>query len=374
MGDIVEVQTYLQIVLLIMTCIPVLYWIRMKIAPVTVEKRSFSGEIPDVTVLLPMRNEKKNVNRKLESLMADIETQENCKLLVVVSGSDDSTETLVEEFLEKSIIDNSRWSVEAFAEPGKSLAINRAMEKIETEIVIMTDADANVSPGWLSAVIDRLEEESVGVVSGFELEEGTGQDYFNRYYRRNSNWLRLQESIRDSTPVMEGSLIAWKVRSLGEFSLDESLNADDSQIGLRAIREGYRSVIDGRISFRGFGAKRRTIQESIRRSQGLSRALLKNTDLAFYSGRRKSRLAILNALSLYVVFPWTSLLFSLNSIIALAMERDFSANWPLVSILLVLLMLITPQGRSLVKGAMISLIAHIQFLLGNRYNIWNPVR
>ena len=222
-------------------------------------------------------------------------------------------------------------------------------------------------------MIEALSGEEIGVVSGIEYEVDRNSEDFNTYYRRNSNFLRVMESKLDSTTVLEGSLIAWKTSALGDFQLNENMNADDAQIGLRSIRRGYRSVIDERIRFSGFDGESRSFSDSIRRSQGLSKALILNADLIFQAKGKGARM-VLNSLVLYVLFPWSIALFAVNSITALFRDPEISLNWPFFSVSIITIILISEQGRMLSKGVIISIIAHCQIVLGKSYKSWNPRR
>ena len=153
------------------------------------------------------------------------------------------------------------------------------------------------------------------------------------------------------------------------------MNADDAQIGFISIRSGHRSVVDERITFRSFEkGTQKSFRESIRRSQGLSLALLYNADLALSSPRRDSRAAIFNALFLYVIFPWIAVLFTINSIIAFSIDPIIGDNWKFVSLIAIIGLLIFRRGRFLARGIFISILAHTQALFGIRYNNWNPLR
>jgi glycosyltransferase involved in cell wall biosynthesis len=363
-----------QIAVLAVISVPVIYWIIMRVSRISggetiqTEKRDW-----EVCILLPMKNEKKNVIRKIESVIEEIISSSNTTIVVVDSGSNDGTAELAKSALEESGLNSSRWRVLSFSRPGKSVAINRAMEELDAEIIVMSDADARVYPGWFDRIIERLGDEEVGVVSGMERPFGRTTKNFTGYYREKSNFLRCQESYSGSTPVLEGSLMGWKVSALGDFRLNEGMNADDAQIGLQSIRMGYRSIVDEKISFSDFDDGGRTIGESIRRSQGLSLALLSSFDLVFLA-ERKARMAIINAIILYVIFPWMVLIFAVNSVVAFSMAPVISTNWPMLSLALMAVVLTLPQGRSVCKGVFISLVAHMQILVGRRYHSWDPVR
>ena len=367
-------QEQIQIVSVIVIFIPIIYWAKMKLS--RTEKMVFDegDRATEISILLPMRNEKKNVIRKLKSMIEEIADLENTKLYVFDSCSNDGTGDLAHEFLKLSKIPKSRWKVISLETPGKSFAINRALEIIKSDVVIMSDADALVSPGWMNNVTEALSDEDIGVVSGIEYEANRNSEDFNTYYRRNSNFLRVMESKLGSTTVLEGSLIAWKTSALGDFQLNENMNADDAQIGLRSIRRGYRSVIDERIRFRGFDEESRSFSESVRRSQGLSKALILNADLIFRAKRKGARGVVLNSLVLYVLFPWSIALFAVNSITAFFQDSAISLDWPFVSVSLITIILISGHGRMLSKGVIISIIAHCQIVLGKSYKSWNPRR
>ena len=375
MDDIVSLMGMLQILILIPISFPIVYWIIISLkTPKTdfPEDSIVSGK--NICVILPMRNESINVERKLSSVISEILPHESIEMIVADSNSSDGTREIATDFLSSSSLGSERWGIINFDALGKNIALNGVIEGLDAEIIVISDADANISPGWLKIVVSRLEEEEVGVVSGIEIEDVSESTGLFSFYRRKSNWLRICESRIDSTPVLEGSILAWKAKKFSNFTFNEKMNADDAQICFYSIRQGYRSIIDPRISFQDFERKQRTMREAIRRGQGLSLALLRNADLAIFNSRRKSKLAIINAISLYVLFPWCSLFFSLNATIAFSINPEIAYSWAGFSIGTIFLLFLTRQGRSLATGSLILIIAHIQAIFGKRYQNWEPLR
>lgn len=373
MGGVFEALEIVQIVSIVLISLPWIYWIRMSFATMDESlSKDDSLNRASVAIILPMRNEENNVKRKLESIISEIVDEERVELIVVDSNSGDRTMEIAEQILETSELGNTIWRVTRVNLPGKNLALNRTIEELSTDIIVVSDADANVSPGWLKIVRSRLADEDIGVVSG--IEEIGNFNGFSTYYRSKSNQLRIRESVIDSTPVLEGSILAWKTSALGNFKLDEKVNADDAQIGFISVRNGKRSIVDPRIKFVDFESDQRTLGEMIRRSQGLSIALIKNFDLAFRGPRKRARRAIFNALALYVLFPWSTLVFTINSIFAFSMAPEIGVTWEFFSVFSILLVLSTRPGRSLATGCMISNVAHIQAIIGKRYQNWDPAR
>lgn len=365
-----------QVVLSILIMVPISYWISMKIIGVNGEINKNMPLIErKICVILPMRNEISNVERKLTGVLDEILPHKFVSLIVADSNSYDGTREIAEKILVSSRMETSRWEIMNSEIRGKNVAINGVLSKIEADIVIISDADAEVSPGWLEKIRIRLEEDDVGVVSGIEKEDSSNVGGFNGYYRRKSNWLRIKESEIHSTPVLEGSILAWKTSALGAFRLNERMNADDAQIGFISMRCGYRSIIDERITFRSFdGSPDRTLGESVRRAQGLSIALLKNADLVISGPTRSLRVVVFNAVFLYVIFPWASFLFAINSIVSFSMNPELGNTWEFYSISCIILAILSPQGRFVSRGIAISIIAHSQALVGRRYRNWEPNR
>ena len=365
-----------QVIFSLLLLVPVFYWIMINSSkPSTPEIKEVSLAEKKICVILPMRNEISNVERKLSSMIREILPHPLVELIVADSDSDDGTKDVAKEILEESALEDYRWEIMSFDVRGKNVALNGVLKTIDSEIIVISDADAFVSPGWLEIVCSRMEEREIGVVSGIEMENLADYQGFDDYYRGKSNRLRILESGIDSTPVLEGSILAWKASALGSFRLNERMNADDAQIGFISIRRGYRAIVDQRITFRGFeGSPRRTLKESVRRAQGLSIVLIKNSYLAISSPRKSSRMAIFNALFLYIIFPWVAFLFTMNSVVAFSIDSRIGNTWESFSIFVILLTLMSRQGRFLGRGVLISIIAHIQAITGRRYQNWDPVR
>ena len=113
---------------------------------------------PSVTLLLPMRNESSNVERKiLESLSLEY-PEEKLKIIVVDSCSVDDTAIIARGLL------GGRGVVISLERPGKSLAINSALDIIDTDFFAMMDADAICPPDSLSKLIEWFADPEIGAV------------------------------------------------------------------------------------------------------------------------------------------------------------------------------------------------------------------
>ena len=75
-----------------------------------------------------------------------------------------------------------------------------------------------------------------------------------------------------------------------------------------------------------------------------------------------------------LLFLTGSAFFVINAFIAFSNNPIIGHSWEFYSIFSVLLVSIIPQGRSIIFGSAVSIIAHLQAIAGKRYNNWEPVR
>lgn len=369
------VFTAVQIGLGMLVVIPFFYWFwvfKKNSVPET-NYVKIHGDL-GTTVILPTRNEERFIQSKLETILHEVSDREDVQIIVADSDSTDNTRSISSDYLEASNLDRARWMVLNFKIRGKNAALNRCLEVVSSDIIVISDADANVRPGWLQIILERFSQPDIGVVSGIEDPESHKSGFFSSFYKKSSNKLRIKESKINSTPILEGSLLAWKTSYLTDFRLNENMNADDAQLSLAAIRNGKRSIVDGRISFTGFDDRKRSISEILRRSQGLTLALAHNWDLAIRPQNEGIRPILFNAMYLYILFPWVSLLSMFTAIFGVFYNHGSGHIFHSFIICLFILLMALKRGRALFLGISIVIICHLQLLSGKRYNRWEPVR
>ena len=364
-----------QLISSIVLFIPVyLYFNSRKTTSILEEVKAESLSKTPTSIILPMRDESSNAERIINEVIGEISEHENCEILVIDSNSSDETSEITKQTLDKSALDRKRWKIITAEKPGKSHAVNLALRICKSEIIIMIDADVTVEPGWLKKFQISLATKNVGVASGIEIRNENQGNSTRQYYRSYSNKLRSLESSHDTTPVLEGGLISWRKSALEDFLLDEGVNADDAQITFRAIRNGYRTIVNPKIVFYDKGNSKNQTLRSVRRSQGLSRVLLRNRDLCKNAPRLRARRAIFHALTLYVFFPWALFLFLVNPLVLAWSQNYVPFGLQYVSISMLSFLILTNLGRSVLWGASISLVSHSLFLLGVSFSTWTPSR
>lgn len=115
--------------------------------------------LPDITVLVCAYNEEDVVEMKMSNIRSFDYPKDKLHTVWCTDGSDDGTNTLLGRYPE----------VRVLYEPerrGKTAAMNRAMSLIETDIVVMTDANTMVNAGAIREIARLFSDESVGCVAG----------------------------------------------------------------------------------------------------------------------------------------------------------------------------------------------------------------
>jgi len=333
-----------------------------------------SNSSEKATIILPMRDEENHVKRKIFEVIEEIGEKGDVDVIVINSASVDDTSRIATNILSDSCLREKRWKVIDSKKSGKSHAINLALSETNSDLYIVMDADVTAVEGWMDKLSSYFANPEIGAISGVEGAQNAKKGGIRDNYRNNSDKIKLWESYKDSTPVLEGALMAWRKSALGDFELDEGCNADDAQISFQAIRRGFRSVVVNDLVFFDMNNNHKWNSRSIRRSQGISRVLIKNSDLIFTAKRQKVRPIIFYSVISYVIFPWTFTSFVMTSSI-MALERQFWSNDLFLPFLLMLTISVSiPIVRALLWGVSISLIAHAQFFLGKRYSNWDTSR
>jgi len=230
----------------------------------------------DLVILLPVWNEGKIIQNKLDNLARHNEIKTS--LLIIDSSSDDNTVELTNEWISKN---KSKFQsielIEMEERLGKTPAVCRALNHLSKQnfegLILMTDADATIAEGSIERMYGWFSDSTIGAVGAKAIRK-RGIDS-ERQYRDMFETIRLGESNFDSTPFLEGSCMMWRSSGLDISQLDKFSNADDAQIATAVRVSGLKSIYDDKASFSDIAPP--TIEgqrrQKIRRAQGLQNLL-----------------------------------------------------------------------------------------------------
>jgi poly-beta-1,6-N-acetyl-D-glucosamine synthase len=125
------------------------------------------AQLPQISVIVPVRNEEKNIRDLLSDLSRQNYPAHKFEVLIIDDGSEDKTTEIVANFAQNSSIAVSLLSLnnENYSSPKKA-AISFAIKKANGDIVISTDGDCRVGEDWLRYMVIPFESDKTHMVSG----------------------------------------------------------------------------------------------------------------------------------------------------------------------------------------------------------------
>ncbi len=126
---------------------------------------------PVVSVIVPARNEEENIGNCLQSLCRIDYPTRKLQIIVVDDNSEDKTASVVREYCtsEKNV-SLLTLSSDDHSGPGKISALACGYKYAEGEIIFQTDADCEVSEGWIKNMLTVFGG-NVGIVGGMILPQ-----------------------------------------------------------------------------------------------------------------------------------------------------------------------------------------------------------
>ena len=202
---------------------------------------------PSVSILVPVHNEEKTIQLKLRNLSRINYNPEKTEIVVVNDASTDKTLTEIDSFRARN--PNLGIRVVSVQEHlGKTNCLNLALKSLNSEIIVVSDADCFWSSDILARALPFMSDPTVGAVTGLEWLLNpygswvtAGEEFFDKTVQS----MRVGESKVHSTIFFQGGFAAYKHKLVNEFDQD----ADDSGTALDIIQRNCRTLLLPEIGF-----------------------------------------------------------------------------------------------------------------------------
>jgi cellulose synthase/poly-beta-1,6-N-acetylglucosamine synthase-like glycosyltransferase len=191
---------------------------------------------PSLTVLVTVHNEVGRIQKRLDNIFQCEYPEDKSNVVVASDGSDDGTDDVVLAY------GDSRVRLIRVERCGKTGAQNRAMEAIDSDIVVFTDADVEFDRHFLKKVVREFDDPRVGAATGHLLfVTNTSNDVSKSQglYWNYELLLRRLESRLGILAVSSGSCLVLR-RNLFCPMAEEF--GDDCIVPLDIVRQGYKVV------------------------------------------------------------------------------------------------------------------------------------
>lgn len=190
-----------------------------------------TGELPAVSLIIPVHNEESRVAKKVENTAALRYPAHRMQVLFVSDGSVDRTVEIIRAHAGPGVE-----VVELPSRGGKAAALNAGLARAAHDIVVFSDASIVLEPGALAAIVTPFSDPKIGCVSGEDrIADGGGEGLYGRY----ELFLRRLESDVHSIVGASGSFYAQRRLLCAPFT--EGMAPDFLSV-LRTVERGYRAI------------------------------------------------------------------------------------------------------------------------------------
>jgi cellulose synthase/poly-beta-1,6-N-acetylglucosamine synthase-like glycosyltransferase len=131
-------------------------------------------ELPSATVIVSARNEEGNIEQCLNSLNNLKYPTGKLDIIIVDDFSDDRTGSIINEYIKDKPLFRNVFPAKDSMLLGKVNAIDTAIKIAPGEIILLTDADCEVSESWAETLASFYYRENIGMVNGFTVLNGEG--------------------------------------------------------------------------------------------------------------------------------------------------------------------------------------------------------
>jgi len=201
-------------------------------------------QLEDVTVLIPARNEVQFIDQTLSKLQAQ---GEGLRIIVIDDQSEDGTATLIRRpgvEIISGTTPSKNWS-------GKLWALEQGLQQVQTRYTLLLDADISLSPGILSALLNKAHQENLSLVS--LMAELPVQRFFERllvpafiFFFKLLYPFKLSNEPKSRMAAAAGGCILVETGALKLINAFTSIHhalIDDCTLAAQVKQAGYRTWI-----------------------------------------------------------------------------------------------------------------------------------
>jgi cellulose synthase/poly-beta-1,6-N-acetylglucosamine synthase-like glycosyltransferase len=157
-----------------------------------------------VSVVVAARNEEKTIVTLLENLAEQDYPEDLMEVIIVNDNSTDRTPIVVSEFIDQHR-PQPGVKIKLIYNPfqGKKSAVRHGIEKSAGELILMTDADCVVGPGWVSSYAAFFSSRNADMIAG-EVYQKPDRGFVSHFGRFEFSALQAitEAAVRTGHPVM----------------------------------------------------------------------------------------------------------------------------------------------------------------------------
>jgi len=225
-----------------------LLWYRSQWNSASKENFILMGDdkLPTVAVIVPLRNEAKNILTFLEQIEKQNYPENKLQWIFIDDHSDDNTLNLLENFGGKNL---TFYTLHPSGGKGKKAALKKGIEICEAEWIITSDADCKITRDWIRTLISKGQNENADMVCG-TVHVKSDASFLQNFQAMETGILQISGagSLHVSYPLLNsGASLAFKKSAWEEvqgYSKNEHIaSGDDTFLMLSMHKNASLKVI-----------------------------------------------------------------------------------------------------------------------------------
>jgi cellulose synthase/poly-beta-1,6-N-acetylglucosamine synthase-like glycosyltransferase len=211
---------------------------------------AYEDDLPRVTVLVPMHNEEMVAADCLQAILASDYPPDRLTVVPINDHSEDRTQEILDRYSERDRRVRPL-SLEKLPTRGKSNALNYALENVDSEIVLVFDADYTPGRGLVRRLVMAFIDPEVGAVMGRVVPRNTNRTLLTRLLSmERSGGYQVDQQARynlDLLPQYGGTVGGFRLallRQIGGF--DPHGLSEDTELTASIYEHGWTIVYDNR--------------------------------------------------------------------------------------------------------------------------------
>lgn len=217
-----------------------LLFILLKIKSVFFPKKQVPLQIftPSVTIIVAAYNEAYCIEEKIQNTLALTYPADKINYIFITDGSTDNTPQIVSKY-------SAIKGMHQEGRSGKIAAVHRAMQTVNSEVVVFTDANTMVNQDALLKICSHYQDPTVGAIAGekrVKIDTASDATAGEGFYWKYESKLKQWDSELYSVVGAAGELFSIRTNLYEPVEPDTIL--DDFMISMHIALKGYRIIYE----------------------------------------------------------------------------------------------------------------------------------
>lgn len=196
------------------------------------------GEIADwlpVSIIITAYNEGDQLAKKVNNTLSIDYPADKLKIIIITDGSTDGSENIIKQFPSVLLLHRDE-------RKGKLAAIKRAMQYVETPVVVFSDANAELNRNCIQRIVHHYSDSMTGGVAGEKKiisdQKMSAVGEAEGLYWKYESFMKKQDAGFNTVVGAAGELFSIRTELFAQ--LNENIILDDFVISMKVCLQGYR--------------------------------------------------------------------------------------------------------------------------------------